>query len=226
MSSFNCIVRPLDVGYCEDINLIYAQIGIATILSLLLIGLALLFAGVFFQSHPLSVAGGARAHGRAHVLMLLIETLLVLTIQTFSVLLPTVALLAILGFAGIAWLLIFLALLPFYAFFMNAIHIMGAAVYLWVFICLCINLAFGAGADAIAVLLMCGSPFAALAGYALATWRANAIFKTPPARLLNAFEVEIKARFMLHNALHGHPYESLSSEAAAAHTAALQAASA
>jgi hypothetical protein len=62
---------------------------------------------------------------------------------------------------------------------------------------------------------MAGAPFAALAGLSLATWRCNAIFKSAPSRLLNAYEVEIRCRFVLHNALHGHPYERLGSEAAA-----------
>ncbi len=128
---------------------------------------------VFIESHPFSPSLEARAHGRADIIMLIVQTALVLTVQTFSNFLQLWMLLAILGVAGALWLGTYLLWLPHYAFSMNAANIIGATVYMWAFVCLCLNNTYPRG-DA-GVMLFAGTPFAAFAGYSLATWRATGI---------------------------------------------------
>lgn len=50
-----------------------------------------------------------------------------------------------------------------------------------------------------------GSPLAAIAGAWLAGARALHIFRNPPSGLASAFEVELRSRFVLHDALWGSP---------------------
>jgi len=132
LSAFNCYTLAGDQYFCVSPALNTLQIVLSSVLGFVLLLSALLFSAVLFESHPLSVSDGARAHGRAQVIMLFVETVLVLTIETFSGQLTSWVLLIILGLAGAVWLATFLAFLPFYDYVANFIHIIGAAVCEWV----------------------------------------------------------------------------------------------
>jgi hypothetical protein len=82
------------------------------------------------------------------------------------------------------------------------------------------------GYDA-AVMLYVGAPLAVLGGSVLAHWRAMRAFKAPVTSFLTSFDVELKARYMLHDFVWGHPTDELgtlggrSAAAAAAAAAAV-----
>lgn len=191
-----------------------AQEIVSIVLALLLIGLALTFTAVFIDSHPLSSSPDAKAHGRVDIILLGVQALLVLMSETFAQRISLWLVLAVLGVAGLVWLASTIFFMPNYSHRINVINAIFATVYLWTFICLLLNNEYEE-TDA-AVTLYVGSPFAVLAGYALANWRAGNIVKRAPNRLANAYEVELYARYKLHAAIWGHPTDKLSADALAA----------
>ncbi len=78
-------------------------------------------------------------------------------------------------------------------------------------------------------MLYVGAPLAALGGSVVANMRAIRAFKAPVSGAWTSFDVELKARYMLHNCLWGHPTEeagSLGGRAAAATVKVVDASSA
>jgi PAS domain S-box-containing protein len=187
---------------CTSSAFLIQQI-ISALLALALFVLSGLFAAIYYESNGLSKFPDARAHGRADILMLLVQGALVLVGQTFYDVISTWVIIATAAFAGFLWLGAYFVYMPYYQHYMNAANMAGAAVFLWSVLCLTLNNYYPNG-DA-AVMLYCGGPIAALAGVSLCNYRATTITLTPASRLANAFEVELKGRYMLHEAIWGHP---------------------
>jgi hypothetical protein len=140
------------------------QEGISVTLILLLFAFSLTFASVFFESHPLSGSLEAKAHGRADVLLLFVQAVLVLAVEIFAARIAFWLLLVLLGLGGAIWLGAFLFFLPHYSHFMNAANVSAACCYMWLFACLlCNNLVPDAG-PAAAIMVYVGMPAAAMAG--------------------------------------------------------------
>jgi PAS domain-containing protein len=194
---------------------------ISIILAFALFCFSLTFAAVFFESHPLSTSLESKSHGRADILLLFVQAVLVLAVQTFYSKISLWLLLTLLGVGGALWFGAFLYFLPHYNHTMNCVNCAGAAAYLWLFICLVINNAYPS-TDA-GIMVYCGMPFAVIAGWSITTWRANQIINCPAGRLTGPFEVELKARFLLNTALYGHPLHKIPAEAMSPALAAFQA---
>jgi PAS domain S-box-containing protein len=188
------------------------QQTVSAILSLSLFVLSALFAAIYYESNSLSRFPDARAHGRADILMLVVQAALVLVGQTFYSVISTWMIIITAAAAGILWMAAYFVFMPYYQHSMNCANISGAAAFLWAVLCLTFNNYYPA-TDA-AVWLYCGAPVAALAGLTLANFRANYILKASANNLANAFEVELKGRYMLHAAIWGHPLEKASESAA------------
>jgi hypothetical protein len=98
-----------------------------------------------------------------------------------------------------------------------------AATFLYGSVCLALAELY-AGHDA-AVTFYVGLPLAGVAGVYLANWRAAWILRTPAVRLSSPYEIELKARYLIHQALWGHHTSRLggsSSESARSSAAAKQ----
>lgn len=78
----------------------------------------------------------------------------------------------------------------------------AACMFLWAVVCLALNNYCRATDES--VMLYCGLPVAALAGVAIADFRSNRVWCMLPSALTNAWDVELKARCMLHDAIWGH----------------------
>jgi PAS domain S-box-containing protein len=188
------------------------QQAVSALLAFCLFVLAALFAAIFYESNSLSRYPDARAHGRADIIMLIAQAALVLVGQTFYDVISTWVIILTAAAAGILWLGAYFVFMPYYQHYMNSGNIAGAAAFLWAVLCLTFN-NYYPSTDA-AITLYCGAPIAAMAGLAISNYRATHILKTPASRLVNAFEVELKARYMLHEALWGHPLEKAGESAA------------
>lgn len=77
-----------------------------------------------------------------------------------------------------------------------------ACVYLWASVCLLLSEGY-AGYDA-AVALYLGAPLAALAGSRLAAARAERAARCAPAAAWTTYDIELRARYLLHQLLWGH----------------------
>lgn len=187
-------------GYdCSSAALIALQ-GIGAVLALLLLGVAALFAVSFYDGDPLSRQIVAKAHGRQELVNLLVAFGLSLTLDIFAFNIASVwVLIVALIVAGVAWLGSIVVFLPFYHHAWNGANAAAAAAFLFTSASLILNEIYPQGDTAIVIYV--GAPFAAATGVLLANWRAAAIQRKAPLRISNAFELELRARYMLHTAL-------------------------
>jgi hypothetical protein len=88
---------------------------------------------------------------------------------------------------------------------MNRAWAASTCVFIASVIALAVNDFYGPGMDA-ALLLYVLAPAAVGSGIALADWRATWVLLAPIDRLSSPFEVEAKGRYLLHEALFGHPF--------------------
>jgi PAS domain S-box-containing protein len=186
---------------CSSRGMITLQ-ALSLVLSFLLLLFALLFTSIFYESNQLSPSSAAKAHGRADMVLLITQVALVLVGQTFYRQLNTWIIIATAAIAGTMWMGAYVLWMPFYSHSMNTANICGATIYLWAVLCVVLNNYYPAG-DA-AITLYCGLPVAALAGYSISHARANYILSVPVTRLSSAYEVELRARYMLNTAIWGH----------------------
>lgn len=172
-------------------------------LAALLILLGLVFAGTFYISDSHSRNADASAHGRVNVLMLLVKLVAVIVggriVPGLSVTLVGSTLLV----AGVAWLAAYLYYMPNYRHAMNAANVGAALVFLWSLECLVLNNAYRA-TDA-SLTFWVNAPFVFLTGVYLASLRAGFAVSRPSAQLSSPFAVELQNRYLLHQALWGHP---------------------
>jgi hypothetical protein len=85
----------------------------------------------------------------------------------------------------------------------NQLQVALACTFTWAASCLLISEGYD-GYDA-AVMLYMGAPFVALAGVTLANTRAERLFRLPAASAMTVYDIELKARYLLHEFLWGHP---------------------
>ena len=180
-----------------------AQAVISGVLSVAFVALCALFSLVIYDSNSMSSNVVAKAHGRADFVFLCVKTVLVVTVETFpSDFTPgTLAALVVLG--GLAWAASVAFFMPFFEHRWNRFHLAQATSFLYLACCLVLSELLP-DADASPTVYL-GLPLAAAAGVYAADWRARRVFETPTAQLANAYEVEQKARQVLHLAVWGHP---------------------
>jgi hypothetical protein len=190
-------------GYdCSTTGFLVLEV-LSIALSVSLFFLSSMFALVFYDSNPLSKNLIAKAHGRVELIFLIAEVLLVFVCNIFNRQLnPWVIVATLVGSAAL-WLAALLLLMPFYRHAMNTANIVIACLFLYSSLCMVFNEGYEA-IDA-AVMIYLGAPAAALAGIALSNMRATQIVKTPPIRMNSVFDIELKCRYLLHQALWGHP---------------------
>jgi PAS domain S-box-containing protein len=109
----------------------------------------------------------------------------------------------------------FLYFMPFVYHWVNTANICCGMVFTWGVVCLILN-NYYLTTDA-SVTFLVGIPFAIVGGMWFANWRVDSIMRRPVNRLQDAYEVELRGRYMLHQALWGHPTAVLQREAIAHH---------
>ena len=178
--------------------------AVGAVLAVALTCLMLLFSAAFYDSNSLSRSPEASAHGRVNVIMLMVKLSATVVgggvITNTSVAFVTSAL----AVCGVAWLGAYLYFLPYYRHVMNAANAGCALIFLWALACLVLNNSYP-GTDA-ALTLWIGAPATFLAGAYICTGRAGAIAARPAAQLASVYEVELQNRYLLHQALYGHPF--------------------
>lgn len=178
-----------------------AQIVLTAGLTLAFVALCFAFTLVFFDSDPCSNNISARAHGRVDAIFLALNILLVLTVNVYQSDSPIVYVF-IFAFCGLVWLCAFVFFLPFYSAIMNRAGCSMSALFLWCVVCFSLQ-EFNVIPD-LTYCFLAGSPLAFLSGLMLFSARAHCIMRTPPARLISPYDIEIKARIVVHDALYGH----------------------
>ena len=178
--------------------------GVGIVLAGALTSLMLLFSAAFYDSASLSRSPEASAHGRVNAIMLVVK--LSATVVGGRVIpgLSVSFVASALAVCGAAWLGSYLYFLPNYRHVMNAANVGCALVFLWSLACLVLNNNYPA-TDA-ALTLWIGIPATFLAGAYICTGRAGAIAARPAAQLASVYEVELQNRYLLHQALFGHPF--------------------
>jgi len=91
---------------CGSTTFVALQAG-STVLAVLLVALSLLFSAIFYESNGLSRSLAARAHGRADIVMVVLQAALVLAVNTFSSRITLSLVLPLTALAGVTWLGVF-----------------------------------------------------------------------------------------------------------------------
>lgn len=99
-----------------------ALVCLASVFAVAFTALAALFTLVFFDNHPLCSDLGARVHGRAETIMLFVNLVLVLGIETFPLQNKWATVGINLG-ASLVWAASKLYYMPFITFGMNSLHV-------------------------------------------------------------------------------------------------------
>ncbi len=184
-----------------------AQSILSGALAVAFVALCAVFALVFYDSAPLSSNIVAKAHGRVDFIFLILKIVLVVCVETFPTVLPLWLLIGLLILCALVWTASSLYFLPFYDARWNAWTTAQACIFTYATICLAISESYHE-TDA-AVMLYLGVGLAGAAGAHMSNARVNYIARTPATRLTSPYEIEIKARLMLHTALWGHPTDKL-----------------
>jgi len=207
MSGFQCQDHEenpfwMDAGYRCYVGGHLAQAIVSAILTITFFALCSLFSLVFYESNSLSGNIVAKSHGRVDFLFLCLKTVLVILVEIFPSHIPVGVLIALLIVGGLVWSGAILLGMPFFDHRWNAWTLAQGVMFLYASLCL-ILAEFYHEHDA-AVTLYIGLPMAAILGVSLANWRAGYILRTPALRLSSPYEIELKARYLLHQALWGH----------------------
>lgn len=178
------------------------QIVLSAFATIIVMLLALLINGVYYEASIWSKDLNAQAHGRLNIIMFCLQLVLVLVVNVFTVG-SYMVLIIVLAAVGFVWLVAHVYFMPFFSHFMNRLWVAGACCYLAAVVALTFNV-YVRSVDA-ALLLYIMLPLAAGCGIAIADARANAIICAAPERLMTPYEVELRARYMLHTFVRGHP---------------------
>ena len=181
----------------------FIQIVVSTFAAVFLSSLSLLFVGVLYEANQWSREIKAQAHGRLNIIILIIQIVLVISFSAIGV--GSVFLRCLILFlCGSIWLFATVYYMPYYSHTMNRLLAGGAVLYLSGVTSLIINYYFVIQFNA-AILFYLLAPLAFFVGVGLADARANNIACSPAERMNSTYEVELKARYMLHQFLFGHP---------------------
>ena len=191
---------------CSSVE-VQVLVPTGAIVAALFVLLCALFTLVYYDSNPLSLSVESRAHGRAELALLIARTLLVVIVDLFPALLSPWANLGVCAFAALVWLVPAVKLLPYYEATMNRINIAAATSFAWAVCCLALSL--GRADVDVGVLLFMSLPLSVLAGLYLHDMQVMRIQRASVERLATPYEVEIKARLIIHAALFGHATDRL-----------------
>ena len=191
---------------CSSVE-VQVLVPTGAIVAALFVLLCALFTLVYYDSNPLSLSVESRAHGRAELALLIARTLLVVIVDIFPALLSPWANLGVCAFAALVWLVPAVKLLPYYEATMNRINIAAATSFAWAVCCLALSL--GRADVDVGVLLFMSLPLSVLAGLYLHDMQVMRIQRASVERLATPYEVEIKARLIIHAALFGHATDRL-----------------
>ena len=165
--------------------------------------LCCLFSLVFYDSNSMSTNITAKAHGRADFVFLCLKTVLVICVEVFPEAFPRALLVTLVVASSVCWLGSHIFFLPYFHHNWNRFVAAQAATVFYTSLCLTATELFPAS-DA-SIMLYFGLPFAAIAGVWATDWRATWILETPALRLSSPYEIEVKVRLVLHEAIWGHP---------------------
>ncbi len=180
----------------------YGQLAATILAGIFIIVMALLFSAVFYNSAQLTADLFASSTGRHSIVLLGLQVILVIH-QGYNPFDPLLRI-VVTALCGVAWLVAMVYFMPYHAHVMNRAWIAGAMVFLSGVICLAVNQFYSKGDAALLFYLLI--PASIGCGMALADWRANWILCCAPDRLNTPFEVDVKARYMVNEALNGHPF--------------------
>jgi hypothetical protein len=194
-------------GYvCDSMGFMVLQ-GLSVILCIVLFVLTSIFVLVMYDPNPLSKQLIAKAHGRVDFFFIIAQVVLVFICDIFNLHLNVWVIVATQVVLAALWLIAILYLMPAYRHAMNTAEAAIASVFLYASLCLLFNEGY-LDTDA-ALMMYMGCPIAALAGIALSNMRATYIVKIPANRINSIYEVELKCRYLLHQALWGHPTDQV-----------------
>jgi PAS domain S-box-containing protein len=190
------------LGYSCYVGGHLAQSILTAALAACFIFLCTVFALVFFDPSPVSANHMAKTSGRSDFLLLCVKTLMVVLVKTFGSYLGPWPCLVIVAGASVCFFSANLCLMPFYHHATNQLQLAFASVFASACVCALIGQGYP-GWDAGVAFYVC-APLAAFCGVQAADWRAGALFRAPLSALWLATDVELKARYVIHHALHGH----------------------
>lgn len=179
-----------------------AQTVISAVLAVAFFLLCSLFSLVFYESDSLSNNIVAKSHGRSDFIFLCLKTVLVILVEIFPQHVPTGVLVAALIISGLLWVGCTVFFMPFFHHSWNIWTCAQGCTFLYASICLIVAELYQDNDAAMPLYL--GLPFAGITGIYLANQRAIYILRTPAVRLSSPYEIELKARYMLHQGLWGH----------------------
>lgn len=154
---------------------------------------------VFFNRTPSSRNVLSRAHGRVHVAMIVVKTVLPLVYALDHAVSATV-LVAVCLASGFTWFGLYATYLPYHDQFINRLQCGFAAVHIWATLCLGYAVMYAddvAETHAAAKFLIIGAPFAAASGFAVAASRFAALRHADVHDARTVFQIELMMRSML-----------------------------
>jgi hypothetical protein len=193
----------IQLGYVCYTGFHLAQTIVSAALTVAFVTLCAMFTLVYYESSYLSPNLEARAHGRAEFVFLLVKSVLVVCIEVFPHYTGTRMLTAIVVVSSIVLVVTYAAMMPYLHHVMNRVMLAIVCTFAWASASVLLTLVHPTF-DA-AILMYAGMPLAAFCGTALADWRARRVVRGAVTHMHTFFDVELKVRYLLHNALWGDP---------------------
>jgi PAS domain S-box-containing protein len=163
-------------------------------LSVAVVAFAALIASVFFNRDATSDDITAKSHGRADTFSLVIESILVIFVNTFGTVIDANFLSVLQVVCGVAWVGNSVFFISFHNRFMNRLTIAYLAVF--TFATVCGLIAKLAGVDA-SIMFFPGAALAALCGIHLVDLRVQAALASPVRDLASAYSVDVRVRAIM-----------------------------
>ena len=182
------------------ISIIY--LSFSTLAAAFLSAISLLFVGVYYDSDIWSREMRAQAHGRLNIVIISAQLALVISFNSFGLFTPILRI-GMLTVVGCVWAFAVLFFMPYFSHTVNRLLAGGAFFFLGGVVALSFNYYLFDIMNA-SILFYLIAPLCAVLGASLADARANNIACAPVERMNSPYEVELKARYMLHQFLFGH----------------------
>ena len=163
------------------------QAVVSVVLTVAFVVLAALFAGLVFDSNPLSLSLAAKAHGRADLVFIVLKTALIIVAEVFSRSIGQYVVVAVIGAGAVVWVATYAVMMPFTNHNANRLQLALACTFAWGAIALALATALPSY-DA-SIMLYVGAPAAAAAGVFIADHNASRISLVPVASLRSSYEV-------------------------------------
>jgi hypothetical protein len=169
-----------------------------SLIALLLWAQTLLYEATAVDANPLSDSLHAKVHGRADVVVIAVQGVLVVVVHVLRTRLAPWLVLAACAAGAVAWLAAYVGFLPHFNARTNVGNVVGAAINCWFVVALIIATTAPSTFN-IGILMLTGLPFAGLAGWALIQWRVYYVLHTPLNRIATSYCVELKVRHLLYS---------------------------